>query len=83
MKLSEYIKGCQEAPKEHRALTKNEYFYDYFDKCEKRLGEKRFKKHKLELIDVFQSNWNEYLKSKSPDDLVEYATSKVKQRSLK
>ena len=56
---------------------KNDYFYDYFNKCEKKLGDKKFKKYKLELIDVFQKNWERYLNSEEPDILISYAIDKV------
>lgn len=59
-------------------ITKNDYFYDYFNKCKKKLGDKKFKKYKLELIDVFQKNWEKYLKSKDPYAIVEFAIERVK-----
>lgn len=59
-------------------MTKNDYFDEYFAKCEKKLGERKFKKQKFKLIDIFQNNWEKYLKSKNPDDLVKYAISKAK-----
>lgn len=37
-------------------MTKNDYFYSFMDKCGKKLGEKRFKRFKLELIDVFKKS---------------------------
>lgn len=59
-------------------MNKNDYFYDFFDKCQEKLGEKKFKKYKLELIDVFQQNWEKYINSKNPDTIVEFAIDKVK-----
>ena len=58
-------------------MTKNDYFYDFFDKCQKKLGDKRFKTYKLGLIDIFQQNWETYLNSKDPNVLIEYAIDSV------
>jgi len=58
-------------------MTKNDYFYSFMDKCGKKLGEKRFKKFKLELIDVFQEKWDKYINSKNPDAIVDYAIKRI------
>ena len=45
-------------------MNKNDYFYDFFNKCQKETGEKKFKKYKLELIDVFSEKLGKILKFK-------------------